>query len=162
MIAEGSKTKKIIPCFFLHLGSAHNKLSCSVTWDPHWYDLQFKISLLHNGKIQSNTTTLFVSLLMFILLRFWPSSLQHAQNPCRDFLFFFGHQVYMSGHAQHRTCVALQQSKTMSHFAPSLLYAVTRLEAIWDKYRGTVEEMINDFIVGFCNRIWYQCMCSFE
>ncbi len=59
----------------------------------------------------------------------------------------------MKGHAQHITCVSLQQSKTMSHFAPSLLYAVTGLEAIWDKYQDTVEEMINDFIVGFCDCI---------
>lgn len=59
----------------------------------------------------------------------------------------------MNGHAQRITCVGLQFSKAMSHFAPSLLYAVTGLEAIWDKYRGTVEEMINDFIVGYCNCI---------
>ena len=41
------------------------------------------------------------------------------------FFFFLGHHVNMNGHAQHITCVGLQQSKTMSHFAPSLLYAVT-------------------------------------
>lgn len=68
-------------------------------------------------------------------------------------LFGLGHQANMNGHAQHVTCVGLQHSKAMSHFAPSLFNAVTGLEAIWDKYQGTVEKMINDFIVGYCNCI---------
>lgn len=59
----------------------------------------------------------------------------------------------MNGHGQHITCVSLQRSKLMSHSASSLFYAVTGLEAIWFKYRGTVEGMINDFIVGSCDCI---------
>lgn len=43
----------------------------------------------------------------------------------------------------------------MSRIVPSLLHVVTGLEAIWDKYQETVEEMINDLpvIVEFCNSI---------
>lgn len=64
------------------------------------------------------------------------------------FLFFLRHQVNMNGQAEHIPCVGHQQSKTMSHFAHSLLYVLIGLEAIWDKYRGTVEEMMNYFIVA--------------
>lgn len=72
---------------------------------------------------------------------------------CRVFIFLQRHQVNRNGQAQHITCVRLQRSKTMSLFAPSFIYAVTGLEAIWGKYLGTVEEMINDFIVRFCDCI---------
>lgn len=73
----------------------------------------------------------------------------HEERLC----FSRGIKLIMKGNAQHITCVGLQRAKTMSHFASSLFYAVTGLEAIWDKYGGTVEEMIKDFIVGFCDCI---------
>lgn len=61
----------------------------------------------------------------------------------------FRHQVNVNRHAQHITCVDLQQSRTMSHFALSFLCTVTGLEAIWGKYGGTFVEMINDGTAGF-------------